>query len=413
MKQVILISLLWLALYSTWHSPAKAEPNWGISGFVDTYHAVRVEDENDFLSSRTRLRSELSRTLAEMYVYASFNVIHNALLDSESGIELREAFFQYYRDNWELKAGRQIIIWGVADGLRITDMVSPMDMTEFLARDYDDIRTPVDGFRGRYFNNSLNVDLVYLPIAAFDHIPLDVRNPWSPFSTSGMTYVDLIDDGQPDKTLENGEFGLRTSMYLAGLDMSFAALRTWNKTPVYVSRVSSTGDTLKLEARHARLNILGVDLSRPMGQFVLRGEAAAYLNELHETQWESGGGSVEETTYHFLAGMDWYPSGDWTITGQYINDWIPDRQPGMVSDEHETMATCGITLQFLRNTLKVSTFTYMDLSHESLFNRSYAEYSLTDDLHLLAGLDWFNGNSGSYAIYKNNSEMWMKVKCSF
>jgi len=29
------------------------------------------------------------------------------------------------------------------------------------------------------------------------------------------------------------------------------------------------------------------------------------------------------------------------------------------------------------------------------------------------GYDWFNGDKGMFGMYKDNSEVWFKAKCSF
>jgi hypothetical protein len=121
-----------------------------LKGFVDTYHAVRVKSPNDFLSSRTKLRLEALSTMDEgkASAFVSFNLQHNNILSDKTGFELREAYVEYVSDKWDLRVGRQIIVWGKADGIQIIDLISPLYLTEFLARDYDDIRTSVEALNG-------------------------------------------------------------------------------------------------------------------------------------------------------------------------------------------------------------------------------------------------------------------------
>ena len=142
-----------------------------LSGFADTYYAVRTSSPFDFMSSRSRLRTELNISKDDAFLFISINTVYNSILPEQTGLHLREAFFQYSTENWDIKAGRQIITWGVADGLRVTDLVSPMDYTEFLAQDYDDIRVPVNGIRAKYFNTLFDLELVFLPVPEFFIIP--------------------------------------------------------------------------------------------------------------------------------------------------------------------------------------------------------------------------------------------------
>jgi len=93
------------------------------SGFIDSYHAVRLRSPNDFMSSRSRLRAEMKANSGNSWLFASLNANHNYLLPSRTFIELREAYFDYTASNWDLRIGRQLIIWGVSDGLRIPDLI--------------------------------------------------------------------------------------------------------------------------------------------------------------------------------------------------------------------------------------------------------------------------------------------------
>ncbi len=130
---------LFCPVHGVWGQGA-GESSWQLKGLVDTYHAFRSEKPNDWMSSRTRLRGEVGKNFAGSSLFVSFNATYNALLKERTGFELREAYLDHRQEHWGFRLGRQLVIWGAADGVRITDLVSPMDMTEFLAQDYDDIR---------------------------------------------------------------------------------------------------------------------------------------------------------------------------------------------------------------------------------------------------------------------------------
>ena len=134
---------LFCPVHGVWGQGA-GESSWQLKGLVDTYHAFRSEKPNDWMSSRTRLRGEVGKNFAGSSLFVSFNATYNALLKERTGFELREAYLDHRQEHWGFRLGRQLVIWGAADGVRITDLVSPMDMTEFLAQDYDDIRMPVN-----------------------------------------------------------------------------------------------------------------------------------------------------------------------------------------------------------------------------------------------------------------------------
>ncbi len=53
------------------------------------------------------------------------------------------------------------------------------------------------------------------------------------------------------------------------------------------------------------------------------------------------------------------------------------------------------------------------VTNGGVFNRLSADYALNDQLHTIVGYDFFHADSGMFAIYKKNSELWVKLKYSF
>ncbi len=379
------------------------------NGFADTYHAIRSNEPYDFMSSRSRLRAEVQVLAGKSYLFASLNASYNGIIDNQTKLELREAYFQYSENFWEIKAGRQIVIWGVADGLRITDLISPMDYTEFLARDYDDIRLPVDAVKLKYIRPNWSIEAIFVPVPSFFIIPIDSNNPWSFCYGQDVQYC-TDQDNTPDKKLSNSEYGLRLAAWFAGIDLSFAALHTWNKMPLMEMKYSSHYDSLIFQSDYAPMDMLGMDLSKTIGSFVLRAEAAYYFNELMEG---INGDKLRKNSVNGLLGMDWYPGNDFTIMMQYYRRSINAKQQQLAVKRNSDLLTLRISKKILRSTMDISTFAYADLNYSSFFCRSSVDYALSDQIHLMVGYDWFSGDNGMFAPYKNNSEYWFKAKYSF
>jgi hypothetical protein len=384
------------------------------SGFIDSYHAVRLRPPNDFMSSRSRLRAELKANQGNSWLFASLNANHNYLLPSRTCIELREAYFDYTAKNWDLRIGRQIIIWGVSDGLRITDLISPLDLTEFLARDYDDIRIPVDAVKWRYMDNVIKLELVFIPIFQTYIIPDDPDNPWAITYPSDGPEIIVAPAIRPEKSLKNSEIGGRLSFYLPGFDLSVSGLYTWNKLPVYERNFTPAHDTLVLVPNHFRYSMVGLDFSRPQGSFVIRGEGAMYSAEPLSTDLLNQTNPVlKKTTMSYLVGLDWYPGSNWTLTGQFSQKLILLWEDQLEDPKNTKIATLGITRKLFRSTLSASAFGYIDLTNKGMFARTSLDYSLSDQIHLIAGVDIFHGDAGIFGAYKNNSEFFIKAKYNF
>ena len=94
-----------------------------IKGFADTYHAVRTESPNDWMSSRTRLRGELSVSKNKSELFFSANTVYNSLIPEYSGTLRLAADWRvrhscrkadYYLGRGRCAANNRL---GVADGL--------------------------------------------------------------------------------------------------------------------------------------------------------------------------------------------------------------------------------------------------------------------------------------------------------
>lgn len=385
-----------------------------LNGFIDTYHALRSKSPNDFLSSRSRLRTEFNLKKGKSYFFTSLNAIHNDILPDETKIELREAFMEYSTQDWNIKAGRQIVIWGNSDGMRITDVVSPMDMTEFLARDYDDIRIPVDAIRVRWLRTKMQAELIFIPVSSFYIVPYSDENPWSVFPKNSNIITDINMKEHPRKTIKNCEYGGRLSFFLPGIDITLSALQTWNKMPVFSKQFSQNKDTLTITSKHSRMGMLGIDFSIPVSKFVFRGEVAEYLDEAQQTiQQTNDAPLLKRNTINYLLGVDYYPGSDWTITSQFSQKTILNYNDKIEGERNTIISTLGITKKLFRSTLSLSSFSYWDISNSSSFSRISADYALSDEIHLILGYDYFSGDKGIYGRYKDNSEYWFKAKYSF
>jgi hypothetical protein len=192
------------------------------------------------------------------------------------------------------------------------------------------------------------------------------------------------------------EYGSRLSFFLSGIDFSFSALHTWNKMPVLYNG----------EGEYRRMTMLGADASVPLGQFVIRGELAWYIDEAQTTT------GMEELTRanstNALLGIDWYAGNDWSVAAQYSHKYV-----AWGNHRNTGLATLRVSKDLLHNALSLQSFAYIDVTNGGIFNRLSADYALNDQLHATLGCDYFHANRGMFMVYDRNSEVFMKLKYSF
>ena len=382
-------------------APAGSDP-LPLAGYLETRHAVQVKAPHEFLASETRLRLETEGSRDNASFFASVNASENHIDEASSEVRLHEGYLDYAGEGWDLRAGRQIIIWGNSDGLQVTDVLCPSDLTEYATRDLDEIRMPIDAINLRYTGSGdLTLETVLIPFFEPAKLP-EADSPWRVGNRPNTTPT------EPEKTLENGEVGVRASWFLPGVDLTFSWARLWNDLPAQVAADTATNPT-----GYRRTSFAGVTASVPRGSWVIRGEAAWFSNGSFPAT-EQGAPDVEKPLLKALAGCDWYPGEEWTFTFQALGEHIVRHDGEAMSDEDRGLVTVRVAKKLFREKLEISNMGYLTLNDGDLFNRFEVDYEIAGGFHVMTGADLFAGTrSGTYGRYKDNTQVWVKAKYSF
>ncbi len=398
--------------------PSRADeglPDWlDLSGWAETIQSARLSEPHDQVSSRAKLRLEAEADLDRIFVFASADAEKNWTIESETGADLHEAWLEYVGDGWDMRLGRQIIIWGKADGVQITDLISPPDYTESMSRDLDEIRMPVDAMKLRLLGTWFDTELIWIPVFKSAVLP-EGDNPWNVNrSVPDSMRISLRSTDEPATTLENSEVAVKVSAYLPGFDMAASVFHTWDDFATAHRVAWTEGGILHVdyEPEHHRLTVLGLECSRPWSDFVFRCETAYTLGQYREASSVLDNPRKKDGL-KWLTGLDWTPGDDWSVTAQLIGTHILNHDPRLADDPFSSMATLNISKKLLRQTLTLSTMLYADLGDGETFDRIKADYELRDGLHLLAGADFFCGDDGQFGRYTDNSQVWVRLKYSF
>ncbi len=121
------------------------------NGYVRNYTAALLQGDNEYSIVQNTLNLNLEHS-RDMVAFKANPFIYQ-YPDKEMQIGLREAYMDIFFESVDIRIGKQQIIWGKADGVFITDIVSPKDLSEFLLRDFDEIRMGVTGAKFDYYLN--------------------------------------------------------------------------------------------------------------------------------------------------------------------------------------------------------------------------------------------------------------------
>ena len=307
-------------------------------------------------------------------------------------LSLGEAWIDYTDSFWGLRIGRQKAVWGKADGIDITNVICPSDLSSLAAMISDDSKLAVDAVRLSLNGNLFTADAWWIPFFT----PADLPEG----SFSSLNY--------PEAAIWNGEYALRLSGYLSALDLSLYAFYGWDDNP-FIADTSKKGD-------YERMTMLGADAALPLGQTVLRLETAFFPQRYFQKSLYSGLGSQQHNQLSGLAGIDWISNG-WTITAQYYCDYVFGNLDSLNRTQaYEHGASLSISKSLVNETLELSFSGLMGFNDFDSMLSPSVNYSISDQIKIgmcayffLPGPD----RDGKYGAYKDYSSFCLNAKFSF
>ena len=125
-------------------------------------------------------------TFGRVYFDGKLDAWYNessALVDASVGYDnttrnlffsLNEAWADYSSSNWGIRVGRQKTSWGKADGITVTNIICPEDMSSLFA---DDTTMGIDSVRLSVTGSAFTVDAWWIPFFRGSKLPLEENNP--------------------------------------------------------------------------------------------------------------------------------------------------------------------------------------------------------------------------------------------
>jgi hypothetical protein len=333
---------------------------------------------------------------------------------------MRELYLDLYFRKFDLRIGRQQVVWGKADGVFITDIVSPLNLTEFLLPDFDEIRQGVNAAKVNYYLGNKTFEFIWIP----QFTPVQKPQPGSiwfvqPDFPAPPTFDYSREAIKPG--IANSEVFAKFSALTSKIDWELMAGYTWDDAPaLHVQRnfdtltmpPALTGLTITPE--HHRLTVAGGSFGTQIKGVVLRSEAAYYNGKYFQTNdLQAPDGLIEKNYLHYLVGLDFVISGV-TFSTQFIQQAVIDYEQQMVQDEFENTMTLLASYNTLREKLHLELFTYIGLNNSDALIRPKVTYDFDDSFSVLLGANIFAGSrDGQFGQYKDNSMIYTKIKYNF
>lgn len=236
---------------------------------------------------------------------------------------VQHAYISTFIRDFDVSLGYQKIAWGEADDLRITDVVNPLDLKDFVLFDVNDLRIAQNMLRIEGpISDSWEIEAFWI----FEFEANDIPPAGSEFAFSGVpdVYVD-----SPSK----GEQGIRANTFVGDADLSLYLFNGYQDDPLYIfSDTEVTGEYFKER-------MLGTSMSFPLSNWVIRADAAYFSDRTFNNA--SYTGTLERDLVKAFLGAD-YLYQNWVFGMQVQDQMVLDYDSDMALPEQDTYLTSSI-----------------------------------------------------------------------
>lgn len=395
--------------------------NIDISGFGRTYEGIKYKD-GEFAIIQQTLNLNFEKRGEKVAIKANpMLYFYNA---DSLNFTMRELYLDLYFKNFDIRIGKQQVVWGKADGVFITDIVSPLNLTEFLLPDFDEIRIGVIATKIDYYIGNSTIEAIWIP----------QFTPTLRPASNSIWYIQPDFPAPPtfdwskstiNPSLENSEFFLKYSAMTSKIDFDVMAGYTWDDSPAMHIQKEFGMDTtvvppqpeligLNITPQHHRLTVFGGSFSSEIKGVILRGEAAYYNGKYFQTLDPLAEDALIQKDYlHYVIGLD-FNIGSVKLSTQFIQQYILDYDDMIDRDKALNTATFLAHYDMLRETLHLELFSYIGLTNGDALIRPKVTYDFDDSFSILTGANIFVGDRiGMFGQYQDNSMLYLKVKYNF
>ncbi len=397
-----------------------AETELELHGHADTTFAAGFMDTSEMLGAKVSFHPEVEFFAGNLYCTASMNASWDALVPSRFNFSLGEVYAEYAGNGFDFRLGRQIVSWGRADGVQITDIICPRDFTELAGVEYKDSRVPVTGLKLRQYGNIYSLEALWIPVYTPSLLPVDDSSPLKEVFFPPQAVPLFVEDAAVPAGIEDGELAFRGSLFLSALDLSVSVFRGWNHVPVFDKTLSAgPPPSLSLKPVFHRIWMTGLDAAIPVDAFVFRLEAAWTGEQPFMSKEAPAPGTtvspVLKDQVKALAGADWNPGAGWMLTVQYMEDVVLEHSEKLLRPRRLPLGTFSVSKTLLRETLELSGAVVLGFDALDTYSSFKARYALVDDFHLTLGLALYQPGreDGTFGSMEELSHLWLRGRFSF
>lgn len=418
-KKLVFLIILSLAI----NSAPKSSFSQSVTGFLRNYNAALTSSPNEYLVGRNRLGLDISFNTEYGNVFISNEILNTYTQSANNYVyDFSEGYIDMFFKSSDLRIGKQVISQGRTDATFITDIISPIDLSEFLTLQVEDLKGGIPAAKYTQYFGSNFVEIIATPIFQSNTLAIP-GSRWFPFTelekNINVTYADSLTENSFNSFQGMIKWGIRSSLKW---DLDLLAMWWTDGNPSYEKELIFTGPfgasdpALELTKTYLKSPILGYSGNYIINDnLILKSESAFHFkkyfdylpelatgvdfNSLTPVEIQQLGLAFSQNDDGFLYEKPWLISmvglqtslAGFDIGTQFIYEHIFNYDNLILQEKNFYYSTLSIQKNFARNKLLISSFSRYNYIGNDFWINPQAQYDVKDGLEAALGFHFFAG----------------------
>jgi len=319
-------------------------------------------------------------------------------------IELNEAYLQGpISEKVDLKFGRQIVVWGKSDNIRVTDILNPLDLRYPGMLDIRYLRLPVTMTKLDYFWSQWNISAMLIHEPRFNRYTV-YNGEFYPGSQPPPPVE------EPEWSWDNQQIAVSINGIFSGWDLSLYGASVFQEN----AHLEFSPNNMPYRT-YDRVAMIGTAANIALGNWLIKGEGAFWEGLKYSNT------SDEKSRFDILGGIEYAGFSDTTISFELANRHIFDFEPFLEGgSDNQKQDWMQYALRFVRDFnndtihLTILISSYAIFAADGGFERFQLEYDLTDDITLTGGVVFYEtGDYPGFQDIGDNDRLLFEIEYRF
>jgi Protein of unknown function (DUF1302) len=316
-----------------------------------------------------------------------------------AGAEVRELYADMYLGDLDVRLGKQFVVWGVLEGVRITDEINPVDFRELILPDLLDYRIPLWMAKLDYYRPQASYEMLWIPDIRF-HKPAPPGSEWELLQeVPGTRYPQTF-------VWKDSELAYKVTTNLWDTDLTFSYFYTWDDYPVIFRHVLIDQSIApEFFPTYTRISMYGTTFVKQLSSYILKGEmafvtgkyfAVTNIDENHDG-WLDDNGEFQRNHIRWGLGLDFNWLGA-DISPSIVQWIILDYNPAIIQDQYDTGINLFIRKEYPESSSIFQLLTIYLVNMQEVYLNPKWTFRITDRFQISTGLNLFFGKASQFGV---------------